>query len=244
MRITILTLFPEMFDGFLTTSIIKKARLKNLVQIEAVDIRSFTLDKHHRVDDTPFGGGQGMVMMCQPILDCLKSVRTPQSKVILTAPTGKKFNQGIARDYVNQEHLIFLCGHYEGFDARIREYVDEEVSIGDYVLTGGELAAMVMADAVTRLVQGVITEESHLDESFENGLLEYPQFTRPVDYEGHSVPEVLVSGHHENIRKYRLKESLKLTKQVRPDLLLARNLTKEEEKLLNEIKEEENLKKD
>lgn len=146
---------------------------------------------------------------------------------------------GQARELVKQDHLILLCGHYEGFDARIRAYVDEEISIGDYVLTGGELASMVITDAVTRLVPGVITEESHLDESFENGLLEYPQYTRPVDYEGHTVPEVLLSGHHENIRKFRLKESLRLTLRVRPDLLENRNFTKEERKLLDEVLEEE-----
>ena len=239
MKITILTLFPEMFEGFLTTSIIKKARLKGLAEIEAVDIREFTEDKHNRVDEYPFGGGQGMIMKCQPVLDCLKSVRTPQSRVLLMGPTGQQFNQAKARELVKQDHLILLCGHYEGFDARIRAYVDEEISIGDYVLTGGELASMVIADAVTRLVPGVITEESHLDESFENGLLEYPQYTRPVDYEGHTVPEVLLSGHHENIRKFRLKESLRLTLRVRPDLLENRNFTREEQKLLDEVLEEE-----
>ena len=149
MRITILTLFPEMFEGFLTTSIIKKARLKGLAEIEAIDIRAFTEDKHNRVDEYPFGGGQGMIMKCQPVLDCLKSVRTPSSKVLLMAPTGQQFTQAKARELQKQEHLILLCGHYEGFDARIREYADEEISLGDYVLTGGELAAMVSTDAVT-----------------------------------------------------------------------------------------------
>ena len=244
MKITILTLFPEMFDGFLNTSIIKKARLKGLADIEAIDIRNFTEDKHNRVDEYPFGGGQGMIMKCQPVLDCLKSVRQPGSKVLLMAPTGQTFCQAKARELVKEEHLIFLCGHYEGFDARIREYVDEEISIGDYVLTGGELASMVISDAVTRLVPGVITEESHLDESFENGLLEYPQYTRPVEYDGLCVPDVLLSGHHENIRKFRLKESLRLTLQVRPELLEHRDFTKEERKLLDQVLMEEQEKED
>lgn len=240
MRISILTLFPEMFDGFLTTSIIKKARLKGLVDIEAIDIRQYTEDKHNRVDEYPFGGGQGMIMKCQPVLDCLESVRTPASRVLLTAPAGTPFNQAMARRLEQEEeHLILLCGHYEGFDARIYDFVDEAVSIGDYVLTGGELASMVITDAVTRLVKGVITEESHLDESFENGLLEYPQYTRPVDYRGHQVPEVLLSGHHENIRKFRLKESLRLTLKQRPDLLEKRDFTREERRLLEEIQIEE-----
>ena len=244
MKITILTLFPEMFDGFLNTSIIKKARLKGLADIEAVDIRNFTDDKHNRVDEYPFGGGQGMIMKCQPVLDCLKSVRQSNSKVLLMGPTGQTFTQAKARELVNEEHLIYLCGHYEGFDARFREYVDEEISIGDYVLTGGELASMVISDAVTRLVPGVITEESHLDESFENGLLEYPQYTRPVEYDGHRVPDVLLSGHHENIRKFRLKESLRLTLQVRPEMLENREFTKEELKLLDQVRMEEQEKED
>ncbi len=241
MRISILTLFPEMFDGFMNTSIIKKARLKELVQMEAVDIREFTDDRHRRVDEYPFGGGQGMIMKCQPVLDCVDSLRTENSRVLLMGPTGRRFDQAMAHELVQEQHLILLCGHYEGLDARIREFVDDEVSIGDYVLTGGEIAAMVVSDAVTRLVDGVITEQSHLDESFENGLLEYPQYTRPADYKGHRVPEVLLSGHHEKIRQFRLKESLRLTLRVRPDLLKNRVWTLEEQRLMEEVFQEENV---
>ncbi|MBR0137575.1 MAG: tRNA (guanosine(37)-N1)-methyltransferase TrmD [Erysipelotrichaceae bacterium] len=239
MRITILTLFPEMFEGFLNTSIIKKARLKNIVEINVVDFRPFTEDKHTRVDEYPFGGGQGMVLMCQPILDALKSVRKPESHVILTNPAGEQYNQKIARELVKKDDIIILCGHYEGYDKRISEYVDQEISIGDFVLTGGELPAMVITDSITRLVKGVISEDSTEDESFENDLLEYPQYTRPVDYEGHLVPEVLLSGHHENIRKFRLYESLKLTYQRRRDLLEKHQFTEEERKMLEKIIEEE-----
>lgn len=239
MRITILTLFPEMFEGFLNTSIIKKARLKNLVEINVVDFRPFTQDKHTRVDEYPFGGGQGMVLMCQPILDALSSVRKENSHVILTNPAGEKYSQKKARELVLKDDIIILCGHYEGYDYRITEYVDEEISIGDFVLTGGELASMVITDSIVRLVEGVINEDSANDESFENNLLEYPQYTRPVDYNGSTVPEVLLSGHHENIRKYRLYESLKLTYQRRPDLLEKHQFTDEERKMLERIKEEE-----
>lgn len=238
MKISILTLFPEMFQGFLTTSIIKKAILKELVEIELVDIRQFTDDKHTRVDDTPFGGGQGMVLMCQPVVDALESVRTEKSHVLLMSPQGRPFKQSIVREYVEYAHLILICGHYEGFDERILNYVDEEVSIGDYILTGGELASMVITDATVRLVQGVISEQSHLDESFENGLLEYPQYTRPTDYKGHLVPEVLLSGHHENIRKYRLFESLRKTFIKRSDLLVDYPLDKESQRMLDKIKQE------
>ena len=219
----------------------KKARLKNLAEIETVDIRSFTQDKHHRVDDYPFGGGQGMILQCQPVLDALKSIRNEQSHVILLAPVGRVFKQSIAREYVKKEHIILICGHYEGFDERIMDYVDESMSIGDYVLTGGEVASMVITDAIVRLVDGVITQASHEDESFENGLLEYPQYTHPVEYDGKTVPEVLLSGHHENIRKFRLKESLRKTLRYRPDLLENYELNKEEVKFLNEIKTEEDL---
>lgn len=236
MRITILTIFPEMFEGFLNTSIIKKARLKNIVDIEVADFRQFTKDKHNRVDEYPFGGGQGMVLMCQPILDCLNSVKTEKSHVILMNPTGATFNQKKAHELLKQEDIIIICGHYEGYDARISDYVDEEISIGDYILTGGELGAMVVTDAVTRLVGGVITAESTVDETFENGLLEYPQYTKPVEYDGKKVPDVLLSGHHENIRKYRLYESLKKTYLLRPDLLENRDFTAEEERMLDDIK--------
>lgn len=239
MKITILTLFPEYFDSFKTTSIIKRALEQKRVELELVDFRAFTTDKHNHVDDTPCGGGQGMLLSVQPIADCIKAVRTPDSLVIMMTPQGERFTQKMARGLVMDcKHIILLCGHYEGFDERIRSYVDMEVSLGDFVLTGGEAAAIVIADALIRLVDGVIQEDSHLDDSFENGLLEYPQYTRPIEFDGMCVPDVLLSGHHANIRTWRLKESLKRTMQKRPDLLKGRVFTKEETKLMKEIEEE------
>lgn len=238
MKITVLTLFPEFFDSFKSTSIIARALDKQEIEFETVDYRLFTKDKHNHVDDTPCGGGAGMVLMVQPIADALKSVRTENSYVVLMTPQGTPFKQQMAHTYAAYDHLILICGHYEGFDERIRSLVDAEVSIGDYVLTGGEIGAMAVSDAVFRLCTGVIREESHEDDSFENGLLEYPQYTRPVDYEGQKVPEVLLSGHHANIKKWRLKESLRKTYLRRPELLKGREFTKEEKKLFNEILEE------
>lgn len=238
MKITVLTLFPEFFDSFRSTSVIARALEKQEIEFETVDYRLFTKDKHNHVDDTPCGGGAGMVLMVQPIADALKSVRTENSYVILMTPQGTPFKQKMAHSYASYDHLILICGHYEGFDERVRSLVDAEVSIGDYVLTGGEIGAMAVSDAVFRLCTGVIREESHEDDSFENGLLEYPQYTRPVDYEGQKVPEVLLSGHHANIKKWRLKESLRKTYLRRPELLKNREFTKEETKLFNEILEE------
>lgn len=238
MKITVLTLFPEFFDSFKNTSIIARALEKQEIEFETVDYRLFTKDKHNHVDDTPCGGGAGMVLMVQPIADALKSVRTENSYVVLMTPQGTPFKQQMAHSYAAYDHLILICGHYEGYDERVRSLVDAEVSIGDYVLTGGEIGAMAVSDAVFRLCTGVIREESHEDDSFENGLLEYPQYTRPVDYEGQKVPEVLLSGHHANIRKWRLKESLRKTYLRRPELLKNREFTKEEKKLFNEILEE------
>lgn len=238
MKITVLTLFPEFFDSFKTTSIIKRALDRELVEFETVDFRQYTLDKHHHVDDTPCGGGQGMLLSCQPIVDCIKAVRSEHSLVVMMSPQGKTFQQKIAHEFAKVDHLILLCGHYEGFDERIRDYVDVEISLGDFVLTGGEAAAMVISDAVIRLLQGVILEESHVDDSFENGLLEYPQYTRPIEYDGKRVPDVLLSGHHANIRRWRLKQSLMRTLEKRPDLLKQRVFTKEEETLMQEIREE------
>ncbi|NLL74604.1 MAG: tRNA (guanosine(37)-N1)-methyltransferase TrmD [Erysipelothrix sp.] len=238
MKITIISLFPEMFTGFMETSIIKKAILKEHVSLEVIDMRSFTEDKHNRVDDYPYGGGAGLVLMCQPVIDAIESVKTEESKVIMMTPQGQTLKQSLAYDLSQEKHLILLCGHYEGFDERIRSYVDMEMSIGDYVLTGGELAAMVISDAVIRLVEGVITQESHEDDSFSNGLLEYPHYTRPQNYRGMEVPEVLTSGHHANVRMFRLKESLRKTLRVRPDLLKGRVLSKEELVLLDEIRSE------
>lgn len=238
MKIKILTIFPEMFRDFINTSIIKRAIQREFVEIEVIDFRNYSKDKSKRVDDYPYGGGAGMVLMCQPILDCLKDVRNQNSFVLLTSPEGVKFNQTIAKQWSKKEEIIIICGHYEGYDGRIYDYVDQEVSVGDYILTGGELPAMIITDAITRLLRGVISDESTLEESFENDLLEYRQYTRPENYEGMKVPEVLLSGHHENIRKYRLKEQLKQTYLRRPDLLEKHIFTKEEEKMMREIKNE------
>ena len=236
MKISILTLFPEFFDGFLTNSIIKRALAKELVDIEIVNIRDFTLDKYGRVDSAPVGGGAGLIMKCQPVLDCLKSVRKDNSHVILLSPRGKTYNQARARDFAkNYEHLIIICGHYEGTDERINKYVVELVSIGDYILTGGEIGAEIISDSIIRLLDGVIAPESIVDESFENGLLEYPQYTEPFNYEGDAIPDILYSGNHAAIEKWRKKESLRLTKKYRKDLFDNYKLNKEETKLLNEL---------
>ena len=238
MKIDILTIFPSMFDGFVSNSIIKRAISKGVIDINIIDIRPFSTDKNKKIDDYPLGGGAGLVMKCQPVLDCLKSVRKENSTVILMSPRGEKYNQKIAHELVdNHEHLIFICGHYEGLDERINKYVDRFISIGDFILTGGELASMVISDSIIRLIDGAITNESIEDESFENGLLEYPQYTFPRVYEGEEAPAILFSGNHEAVRKYRLKESLRLTKELRSDLLENRNFTKEELKLLKEIEE-------
>jgi len=238
MKITVLTLFPEFFDRFIDTSIIKRAIDSGCVSFTCVDYREFTNDKHHHVDDTPCGGGAGMVLMCQPIIDCIKAVKDEHSLVVMMTPQGKPFTQKLAHDFSQVDHLILLCGHYEGFDERIRAYVDMEVSLGDFVLTGGEGAAMVISDAVIRLLDGVILTQSHEDDSFENGLLEYPQYTRPIEYDGMRVPEVLLSGHHKNIRTWRLKESLRKTMLQRPDLLENRTFSAEEAVLMAEITQE------
>ncbi|MBQ8534410.1 MAG: tRNA (guanosine(37)-N1)-methyltransferase TrmD [Bacilli bacterium] len=220
MKIDILTLFPNMFDGVFQESIIKRAVDEKKVEINLINFRDYTNDPHNKVDDTPYGGGAGMVLMCQPIFDCVKSIRTEESKVILMTPDGIPYKQKMAYDLSNEKHLIIICGHYEGFDERIRSICDLEVSIGDYVLTGGEVPAMVLVDSITRLLPGVIREDSHLEDSFnENYLLDYPTYTKPRVYEGMEVPEVLLSGDHKKINEYRYNESLKRTKERRPDLL-------------------------
>lgn len=236
MKIDILSLFPEMFTGFLNTSIIHRAIEKGVVSINIHDFREFALNKHKKVDDYPYGGGQGMVLQCQPVIDCLKSIKTEDSVVMLMCPTGKTFNQSLAKEYASIKHLIIICGHYEGYDERIRDYCDLEVSIGDYVLTGGELGSMVVSDAIIRLLEGAINESSHEDDTFSNGLLEFPQYTRPAVYDDKAVPDVLLSGHHENIRQWRLYQSLKKTYEKRPDLLKDRVFSEEEKKSLKKIK--------
>ena len=219
MKFDCLTLFPEMFET-LNSSIIGRAKEKNLIEINLVNIRDFSKDKHKKVDDTPYGGGAGMIMKADVIYDAYKSIADENAKVIYMSPQGVKLNQKKVEELATEEHLIILCGHYEGIDQRvIDKIVDEEISIGDYVLTGGELPAMVLIDSVSRYKEGVIAEESRKDESFSNGLLEYPQYTRPEIFEGVKVPEVLLSGHHENIDKWRKEESLKITAKKRPDLL-------------------------
>ena len=219
MKFDVLTLFPEMFEP-LNSSIIGRAKEKNLIEINLINIRDFSRDKHKKVDDTPYGGGAGMVMMPDVVYDAYKSVEDKNAKVIYMSPQGKKLTQKKVEELANEEHLIILCGHYEGIDQRvIDKIVDEEISIGDYVLTGGELPAMVLIDSVSRYNSGVIAEESREEESFANGLLEYPQYTRPEVFEGVKVPEVLLSGHHANIEKWRKEKALEITKLKRPDLL-------------------------
>lgn len=236
MKINILTLFPEMFSGFKSESIIGKALEKNLLEINIVNIRDFCYDKHKQADDMPFGGGAGMVMKPEPLFRALETVK---GKVIYTTPQGVRFNQKLAIELAQEEEITIIAGHYEGIDERVVESkVDLEVSIGDFVLTGGELPAMMMADCIARLVPGVIKKESYENDSFFNGLLDYPHYTRPAEYEGMKVPEVLLSGHHKNIETWRLKESLKRTYLRRRDLLVGRELSKEEKKLLAEIKRE------
>lgn len=219
MKIDILTLFPEMFTGFVNTSIVKRAIDDNKVEISIINIRDFSTDKHKKVDDYGFGGGQGMVLMPEPIFLAVESVKTEDSIVILMTPQGAVYNQKEAYSLVEKPHLIIICGHYEGFDERIRTIVDLELSIGDYILTGGEIPAMVITDSVVRLIDGVLKEESHLYESFNDNLLDYPVYTKPQDFRGMKVPEVLLSGHHENIKKWRHEEALKRTQTRRPDLL-------------------------
>lgn len=239
MIIDIITLFPSMFDGFIGESIIKRAIENGLVKINIVNLRDYTKDKHLKVDDTPFGGGNGMVLACQPVFDCIKALKTDDSLVIMMTPQGEVYNQGKANDLALKNHLILLCGHYEGFDERIRSIVDVELSIGDFVLTGGEIAAMAISDSVIRLLDGVIANDSHEFDSHQNWLLEHPHYTKPREYEGMLVPEVLLNGNHKEIEKWRLKESLRRTYKRRPDLLNKRELNALEQKILNEIKEEE-----
>ncbi len=239
MKITILTLFPEMYRGFLDTSMIKRIISRDLVEIETVDIRDYALDRHRHVDDTPYGGGAGMLMRVDIAHRAIKAVSTEHSKVLLMSPKGKTFTQQEARKLVREDHLVILCGHYEGLDCRIEKYCDEIYSIGDYVLTGGELPSMVITDAVVRLIDQSISPESLEEESFDNGLLEYPQYTRPFEYDGEEVPFVLTNGNHKEIRRFNLKNALKETRKYRPDLLEGREYTDEEQELLWEIEDED-----
>ena len=234
MKITILTLFPEMFDGFMTNSIIKRAISKGIVEIKIVNIRDYTKDKYHRVDSAPVGGGAGLIMKCQPIIDALNDNKSESSKTIMLSPRGNTYNQAKARELSKLDDIILLCGHYEGIDERVNKYVDEQVSIGDYILTGGELGSMIISDSIIRLLDGAIAEESISVESFDDDLLEYPQYTEPYDYNGDKIPDILYSGNHQAIDKWRKKKSLLLTKEHRPDLFEKHILTKQEKKLLQE----------
>lgn len=219
MRIDILTLFKEQFNGFLETSIIKRAIDKKQVEINLIDIRDFVQNKHKQVDDTVYGGGSGMVIMVEPVVLALESVKTKDSKVILLTPSGEVYNQEKAISLSKEKHLIIICGHYEGIDERIKHFVDTEISIGDFVLTGGEIPSMVVVDSITRLLDGVITKESLESESFNDNLLDYPVYTKPRNFRGYEVPEVLVSGNHERIKEYRQEERIKRTNERRKDLI-------------------------
>ena len=219
MKIDILTLFPKMFEGFLSESIIKRALDNKKVEINIHDIRDYSNDPHKRVDDYSIGGGAGMVLMPQPIFDAVEALRKENTMVIMMTPQGERYTQEKAYTLTKQKHLIIICGHYEGFDERIRTLVDLELSIGDYVLTGGEIPSMAITDSIVRLLDGVIEKESHINDSFNNNLLDYPVYTKPNNFRGMEVPEILFSGHHENIKKWRLEEQIKRTKERRPDLL-------------------------
>lgn len=237
MIIDVITIFPEMFTGIINSSIIKRTIEKELIKINVHDFRDFTTNKHKKVDDTIYGGGAGMLIQCQPVIDTLKSIDGYQDAYkIITSAQGNTFNQEKAKQLSNIEHLIIICGHYEGIDNRVLNYVDEEISIGDYILTGGEIPALVIMDSIIRLLPEAITDMSIIDESFETGLLEYPQYTKPYEYDGYKVPDVLISGNHEEIRKYRKFESIKKTYIKRPDLLEKYAFDDESKMFLENIK--------
>ena len=219
MRIDILTLFPNMFDGFKTESIIKRAIDKEKVKINIIDIRDYTPYKNNQVDDYQFGGGGGMILMCEPVFRAVESIKTPDSYVVLLTPRGKTYNEKKAYEFKEKKHIIIICGHYEGFDERIYSLADELVSIGDFILTGGELPAMMITDSVVRLIDGVITSTSLEYESFNDNLLDYPVYTKPRDFRGMLVPDVLVSGDHKKIKEFRENERRRITKEYRDDLL-------------------------
>ncbi|MDQ0253736.1 tRNA (guanine37-N1)-methyltransferase [Evansella vedderi] len=243
MKFSILTLFPDMFTGVFQQSILKQAQEKGIVEYNVINFRDYTKDKHNRVDDYPYGGGGGMVLTPQPLFDAVESAKRGEEgstpRVILLCPQGERYSQRKAEELSKEEHIVLLCGHYEGYDERIREHlVTDEISIGDYVLTGGEIGAMVIADSVTRLLPGVLgNETSAITDSHSTGLLEYPHYTRPASYLGHDVPEVLLSGHHEKIARWRREQSLKRTYERRPELLEEIELSKEDRQFLQKLKE-------
>lgn len=219
MKIDILTLFPEMFEGFINTSIIKRAIEKEKVTINLINFRDYSPLNNKQVDDTPYGGGSGMILRCEPIFECLDSLDTSDAYIILLSPEGTKYKQSVTKRLLEHKHLIIICGHYEGFDERIKTRVDEVISIGDYILTGGEIPAMAITDSITRLIPGVITNGSLLDESFNDSLLDYPTYTKPAEYRGLKVPDVLTSGNHQKINEYRTTSRIEKTKDLRPDLM-------------------------
>ena len=223
MKIDILTLFPEMVEGFINTSIIKRAIEKEIIQVNLINFRDYSPLNNKQVDDTPYGGGAGMILRCEPIFECLDSIDTEDAYIILLSPEGTKYKQDVAKRLKEHKHLIIICGHYEGFDERIKTRVDEVISIGDYILTGGEIPAMAITDSVARLLPGVITKTSLDDESFNDNLLDYPTYTKPAEYRGLKVPEVLVSGNHKLIDEYRKKMKIEKTKALRPDLMENKN---------------------
>ncbi|KRN59085.1 tRNA (guanosine(37)-N1)-methyltransferase TrmD [Limosilactobacillus secaliphilus] len=244
MRIDILSLFPDMFKATMGESMVGHAQENGFIDINVTDFRQYTTDKHNHVDDAPFGGGAGMLLQAQPIFDAMDAVQKQAKeahyepgRVILMDPAGRRFDQAYAKELAQEEHLTFICGHYEGYDERIRHLVTDEASLGDYVLTGGELAAMVMIDATVRFVPGVLgNQASPMGDSFSNGLLEYPQYTRPADFRGMKVPEVLTSGNHQKIKEWRMRESLKRTLERRPDLLKTAPLNREQQIMLQDLK--------
>ena len=243
MKFDILTLFPGMFAGPFDESIIRRGRDKQLIDISLHNIRDYSTDRHQTADDAPYGGGAGMVMRVEPLSACIESVKAqqPASTVVMTSPQGRRFTHKVAAELAALEGLIIICGRYEGIDERIRElYVEDDISLGDYVISGGEISAMVIVDAVTRLVPGVLgSNESAATDSFCDGLLEYPQYTRPPEFRGLKVPEILLSGNHELIRKWRRHESLRKTLTLRPDLLSDIELTKEDRKMLSDLERED-----
>lgn len=219
MKITILSLFPNMFDGFLTESIIKRAIQSEKVTVNIINFRDYSVYNNKQVDDTPYGGGAGMVLMCDPIFRCIDEIRTPKSHIIILSPEGSIYNEQKAKELSSYDDLILICGHYEGFDERIKSLADEIISVGDFILTGGEIPAMLIADSIIRLLPGTITSESLKAESFNENLLDYPVYTKPAVYREMSVPDVLISGDHKKIDEYRMKERIRITKEKRPDLL-------------------------
>ena len=235
MKISILTLFPEMFAGFTSNSIIKRAIGKNIVEIETINIRDYTKDKYNRTDTPPVGGGAGLVQKAQPIVDALNAIKTPTSYSILMSPRGKTYKQEDAIRFSKLDHLIIVCGHYEGIDERVNSYCNEAISIGDYILTGGEIPAMGISDSIIRLLDGAISSSSLENESFNSNLLEYPQYTEPFDFNGEKIPAILYCGNHQAIEKWRRKQSLRLTRKYRPDLFDKIELSKQDKKLLEEI---------